>query len=147
MFIVFAAGGYTTTRTDAVVTQTIFRLFQVMPSVCLTTEQFILMVGPEVNGSLCFPTASMFSEAESHCNGVLKMYFLFAGDFQVALNLSRLKEALVSEGFVPVIVIIIIMFYHTTNTIKTKKVQLIGRGDLQKRGSIKDFWPEYPVSC
>jgi len=48
------------------------------------------------------------------------MYFPFAGDFQVALNLSRLKEALVSEGFVPVIVIVIIMFYHTTNTIKTK---------------------------
>lgn len=129
-----------------------------MPSVCFT-KQFTLMIGPEVNGSLCFPTASMFSEAESHCNGVLKIDFFLAGGFQVVLNLSRLKEALVSEGFVPVIVNIIIMFYHTTNTIKTKK-QLIRRGDLQRRGSIMEggrlfrvsvrlinFWPKYPVSC
>ena len=92
-----------------------------MLSICFTNEPFTLMVGPEVNGSLSFPAASMFSEAESHGNRVLKIYFLLAGDFQVALNLSRLKEALVSEGFVPSIIIIIIMYYHTTNTIKTKK--------------------------
>lgn len=41
----------------------------------------------------------MFPEAESSCNGSLKICFL-AGDFQVAMNQSPPKEAIVSEGFI-----------------------------------------------
>ena len=56
------------------------------------------MVGSEGNGSVCFSRISMFSEADSHCNYVV--VFFLAEDFQVALNHSRLKEAIVSKEFV-----------------------------------------------